>query len=78
MNLNSLEEHSWIVKRLNAIDPQKRRWYISARESGGSWVNEDGSQLVNLDQAFLPDQPFSSLTSRNPYLVYRSGTRVQK
>ncbi|CAG7734727.1 unnamed protein product [Allacma fusca] len=76
LNLNSLNEHSWIVRRLSALDPQRRKWYISARqEGGGSWVNEDQSLLINLDQAFLPDQPSANLNSNNRYLVYSYSDR---
>uniref|UniRef100_A0A1B6CPI8 Contactin n=1 Tax=Clastoptera arizonana TaxID=38151 RepID=A0A1B6CPI8_9HEMI len=69
VSINSLEEHGFLVYQLLWQDPQHRRWYTSAREqSPGYWINEgDGSNLGELDQAFLPETD-SSLTKE--YLVY--------
>lgn len=37
------------------MDPQHRRWYIGAyQQSANYWTNADGSQLVNMENAFLP------------------------
>lgn len=57
-SVNSLEEHSFITTYLNKQDPSHRIWYISGRQqSPGVWVNDgDGTTMMNLDTAFLPNQ----------------------
>jgi hypothetical protein len=54
-SVSTLEEHRFIVKHLNKIDPQHRRWYISTRqEDQNRWVNMgDGTQMLNLQEYFL-------------------------
>lgn len=71
LSINTLEEHMWLIGRLAAIDPIHREWYTSARQaSPGTWMNADGSQLSNMDQAFLQDQPIPSSFNHN-FLAYR-------
>lgn len=57
-SINSLEEHSFITTYLNKHDPSHRIWYISGhQQSPGVWVNDgDGTTMMNLDTAFLPNQ----------------------
>jgi hypothetical protein len=72
MSLNTMEEHSWLVRKLLAVDPQHRMWYVSTRQSSpGMWTNADGSQMINMDQAFLQDQPVSSFGEAYNYLAYK-------
>jgi hypothetical protein len=42
------------------VDPQHRRWYIGAhQQSANYWVNVDGTQLGNMENAFLPvNEPY--------------------
>ncbi|XP_044742029.1 contactin, partial [Chrysoperla carnea] len=56
VSINSLEEHGFIVRQLNKIDPQHRKWYIGVHQSTpGYWMNEaDNSQLISMENAFLP------------------------
>lgn len=56
VSINSPDEHGFLVHQLNWQDPQHRRWYIGVRQQNpGYWVNADGSQLMNMENAFLPD-----------------------
>ncbi|RZB39944.1 contactin [Asbolus verrucosus] len=55
VSIGSSEEHGFLVNHLNALDPQHRRWYVGAhQQSANYWVNVDGSQLANMENAFLP------------------------
>lgn len=57
-SVNSMEENSFITTYLQKNDPSHRIWYISGRQAGpGNWKNDgDGTAMVNLDSAFLPNQ----------------------
>jgi len=69
VSVNSAEEHGFLVNELLWQDPQHRRWYTSARQqSPDYWINGDNSQLVNMDNAFLPEH---RSTFNKDYLVYR-------
>lgn len=72
VSVDSLEEHTFLMQQLNWQDPQHRHWYTSARQqSAGYWTNDgDGTQLVNMDAAFFPDQ---DATPGRDYLIYRCG-----
>jgi len=66
-----MEEHNWIVTRLLVKDRQRRMWYVSGRQSSPNvWTNVDGSQLVNVEQAFLQDQPVPNFGEVYNYLAY--------
>nr|XP_008193513.1 PREDICTED: contactin [Tribolium castaneum] len=55
VSIGSTEEHGFLINQLNALDPQHRRWYIGTyQHSANYWTNVDGSQLVNMENAFLP------------------------
>ncbi|XP_014219381.1 contactin [Copidosoma floridanum] len=56
LSINSLEEHSYILRELLQEDHQHKKWYTGARMQGSYWTNEDGTQLVNMDNAFLPER----------------------
>lgn len=67
--MGSLEEHGFIIHQLNGIDPQHRRWYIGAHQQTPSyWSNPDGTQLVNMENAFLPDYSLDNFAK--DYLAY--------
>lgn len=56
-SVNSMEEHSFITSYLQKVDPSHRIWYVGGRSNGqGNWQNEDGTAMMNLDAAFLPNQ----------------------
>lgn len=69
VSIDSLEEHGFLMYQLLWQDPQHRRWYTGARQQGGYWSNEgDGTQLTNMDNAFLPE-PMDNVQGKD-YLVY--------
>lgn len=73
--VNSLDEHGFLVHQLNWQDPQHRRWYTAAhQQSPGYWSNPvDGSQLLNMENAFLPEENNPNSFNDNigkDYLVY--------
>ena len=72
VNINSLEEHGFIVQQLKWQDPQHRSWYTSIKQqSPDYWVNEgDNSQISNMDNAFLPPERGSSQFNKD-FLVYK-------
>lgn len=66
-SIGSAEEHGFIINQLNWQDPQHRRWYVGAhQQSLNYWINPDGSQLINMENAFLPEyEPYGK-----DYLAY--------
>lgn len=55
-SVSSPEEHGFLLNQLNWQDPQRRRWYVGGHQQGpGYWLNPDGTQLINMENAFLPD-----------------------
>lgn len=78
VSLGSMEEHMFILRKLTAMDSQHRTWYISTREvAPGSWSNADGTSLINMDQAFLQDQPLPSFNQQFNFLAYAFSERRQ-
>lgn len=77
VSLNNMDEHSWIVRKLLASDPHHRSWYVSTRQSSpGLWTNADGSQMINMDQAFLQDQlPTYNFGEVYNYVAYNFSER---
>lgn len=69
--MNSAEEHGFITHQLTR-DDQHRQWYTAAtQQSAGYWTNTvDGSQLINMESAFLPVQNIYDNVPKN-FLVYR-------
>lgn len=61
-SLNSMEENSFLTTYLQSNDPSHRIWYISGRQvNPGNWKNDgDGTTMINLDSAFLPNQDTSA------------------
>lgn len=44
---------------MNWQDPQHRQWYTGLQQqSANYWVNADGSQLINMENAFLPQADY--------------------
>lgn len=76
VSVNSAEEHGFLVNELLWQDPQHRRWYTSARQqSPDYWLNGDNSQLVNMDNAFLPEH---RSTFNKDYLVYSFSNQLKR
>lgn len=71
VSINNPEEHGFLVYQLNSLDPQHRRWYVGAhQQSANYWNNADGTQLANMDNAFLPVyEPYGK-----DFLVYNFST----
>lgn len=71
VSVNSYDEHGFLIYQLLGIDPQHRKWYTSIRQqTPGFWVNDgDGSQLTNMENAFLPGQ---DTAYGKDFIVYRS------
>ncbi|KAJ8951441.1 hypothetical protein NQ318_006870 [Aromia moschata] len=67
VSISTTEEHGFLVQQLNKLDRQHRRWYIGAlQQSANYYVNPDGTQLVNIENAFIdPDSPYGK-----DYLAY--------
>ncbi|XP_069694656.1 contactin [Periplaneta americana] len=76
VSVNTPDEHGFLVNELLWQDPQHRRWYTSARQQSPEyWVNDDGSQLVNMENAFLPEQ---QSTLNKDYLVYSFSNQLKR
>lgn len=56
LSINSLDEHGHILRELVQQDPQHRKWFTGVRMQGGYASNDDGTQLVNMENAFLPER----------------------
>lgn len=70
LSINSLEEHGNTLRELLLQDPQHRKWYTSVKMQGTYWTNEDGTQLVSMENAFLPERYDQSNVYGKDYLVY--------
>ncbi|XP_026687837.1 contactin-like, partial [Diaphorina citri] len=67
-NVNDADEHGFIMYQLFWQDPQRRKWYFGGtQQSPNLWVNEDGTNLNELDAAFLPE-PADNV--QRDYLAY--------
>lgn len=78
VSINSLEEYNFIFQQLFSQDPQHRRWYTGVKLIGGYWSNEpDGSQLVNMDNAFLPEPTLTTEIGKE-YLTYTFSNSLQR
>lgn len=76
VTINSLEEHGFILYQLLWQDPQHRKWYTGVKYQNGNWINEgDNTQLVNMDNAFLPE-PLD--TFDKDYLIYSYNNNLQR
>ncbi|XP_015594638.1 contactin [Cephus cinctus] len=77
VSINSPEEHGFLLYQLLWQDPQHRKWYTSARSQSGYWSNEaDGSQLNNMENAFLPE-PNDGVLGRD-YLAYSFSNSLKR
>nr|CAD7573639.1 unnamed protein product [Timema californicum] len=66
-----------MINQLQWQDPQHRRWYTSAhQQSPDYWINEgDGTSLVNMENAFLPEQ---DPTFNKDYLAYSFSNKLNR
>lgn len=69
MNINSLDEHGFILQQLLWQDPQHRRWFTGAKQQNpGYWINEgDGTSLSDLSSTFTHEASISN----KEYLAYK-------
>ncbi|XP_014224129.1 contactin [Trichogramma pretiosum] len=77
LTINSLDEHNHILRELLQQDPQHRKWYTGVRMQGTYWTNDDGTQLINMENSFLPDQNEYNVYGRD-YLVYGYSELVKR
>lgn len=53
VNVENTDKHSFILRHLILQDQKQNRYYLSAHQVGpNSWINEDGSPLVTVDDGF--------------------------
>jgi len=78
-SISSLEEHRFIQSVLNEIDPQHRRWYISAKQTDQkTWKNlGDKTLMQNLQEYFLQTEEFGGATKKE-YLAYGFSKKRRK
>lgn len=72
LSISTVEEHGNILRELIQQDPQHRKWYTGVKMQGGYWSNEDSTQMVNMENAFLPeriDRQYENQYGKD-YLVY--------
>ena len=74
----------FITNHLNKIDPQHRRWYLSARQEGQkTWRNHDRDQsiMANLEKYFLESKEWGEGYGQNykkEHLVYDYSIEEQR
>lgn len=52
-NIDTLEKHSFIMKELIVQNQKQNRYFISAKQTSyNNWVNDDNTQLIQLDDGF--------------------------
>lgn len=68
LSINSLEEYRFVLYQLLWQDPQHRKWLTGVKQYNGLWINEDNSNLINMENAFLPE-PNDNVIGRD-YLAY--------
>ncbi|CAG2055138.1 unnamed protein product, partial [Timema podura] len=77
VSVDSPDEYGFMINQLQWQDPQHRRWYTSAhQQSPDYWINEgDGTSLVNMENAFLPEQ---DPTFNKDYLAYSFSNKLNR
>lgn len=76
VSIGSLDEHGFLTNHLNRIDPKHHLWYLGAQQqSPNYWVNPDGTQLINMENAFLPEQDYNRF-ERKEYLAYNFSREI--
>jgi hypothetical protein len=61
VNVDTLDKHSFVLKQLIVDNQKQNRFYISAKQTGPrSWVNDDNTQLVNLEDGFSFDEDYTN------------------
>lgn len=78
LSVNSLEEHGHILRELIQQDPQHRKWFTGIRMQAGYWSNDDGTQLVNMDNAFLPERYEEQYQYGRDALVYAYSSALNR
>nr|CAD7197031.1 unnamed protein product [Timema douglasi] len=77
VSVDSPDEYGFMINQLQWQDPQHRCWYTSAhQQSPDYWINEgDGTSLVNMENAFLPEQ---DPTFNKDYLAYSFSNKLNR
>ncbi|XP_055372029.1 contactin isoform X2 [Condylostylus longicornis] len=58
INIDSINKHSFILKELILQNQKQNRYWVSARQtSPKSWINDDNSQFLYIEDAFSYDEP---------------------
>lgn len=56
INVDNVEKHAFILKNLILQNHRQNRFFISARQTGPqNWVNDDNTQLVQIEDSFSFD-----------------------
>lgn len=57
VNVDNVDKHSFLLKQLILADQKQNRYFVSARQiSPNSWINDDGSPLVAVEDGFANDE----------------------
>lgn len=57
LNVDNVEKHAFILKNLILQNHRQNRFFISARQTGPqNWVNDDNTQLVQIEDSFSMDE----------------------
>ncbi|KAH8418008.1 hypothetical protein KR222_010217 [Zaprionus bogoriensis] len=57
INVDNVEKHAFILKNLILQNQRQNRFFISARQTGPqNWVNDDNTQLVQIEDSFAFDE----------------------
>lgn len=57
LNVDNVEKHAFILKQLIIQNQRQNRFFISARQTGPqNWVNDDNTQLVQIEDSFAFDE----------------------
>lgn len=57
VSVDNVDKHSFLLKELILEDQKQNRFFVSARQvSPNSWVNDDGTPLVTLDDGFAYEE----------------------
>lgn len=57
VNIDNVDKHSFLLKELIIADQKNNRYFVSARQiSPNSWVNDDSTPLVAVDDGFAYEE----------------------
>lgn len=57
VNIDNIDKHSFLLKQLIVSDQKQNRYFVSARQlSPNSWINDDSTPLVSVDDGFAYEE----------------------